>query len=46
MVIFMTTQPPRGYPNSHNQVCRLRHALYGLKQAHRVWFTKFSFVVA
>jgi hypothetical protein len=26
-------QPPFGYPNSQNQVCRLRRALYGLKQA-------------
>ena len=34
MVIFMAMQPPRGYPNSHNQVCRLRRALYGFKQAH------------
>ena len=38
-------QPPPGYLNFHNQVCRLRRALYGLKQAHRAWFTKFSYVV-
>uniref|UniRef100_A0A2N9HCJ2 Reverse transcriptase Ty1/copia-type domain-containing protein n=1 Tax=Fagus sylvatica TaxID=28930 RepID=A0A2N9HCJ2_FAGSY len=39
-------QPPPGYPDSHNQVCRLRRALYGLKQAPRAWFAKFSSVVA
>jgi hypothetical protein len=39
-------QPPPGYPDSQNQVCRLRRALYGLKQAPRAWFAKFSFVVA
>jgi hypothetical protein len=39
-------QPPPGYPNSQNQVCRLRHALYGLKQAPQAWFAKFSSVVA
>jgi hypothetical protein len=39
-------QPPLGYLNSQNQVCRLRRALYGLKQAPRAWFAKFSFVVA
>uniref|UniRef100_A0A2N9IJC8 Integrase catalytic domain-containing protein n=1 Tax=Fagus sylvatica TaxID=28930 RepID=A0A2N9IJC8_FAGSY len=38
-------QPPPGYPDSQNQVCRLRHALYGLKQALRAWFAKFSSVV-
>ncbi len=46
MVIFMAMQPPRGYPNSHNQVCRLRLALYGFKQAHHAQFTKFSFAIA
>uniref|UniRef100_A0A2N9EUE1 Integrase catalytic domain-containing protein n=1 Tax=Fagus sylvatica TaxID=28930 RepID=A0A2N9EUE1_FAGSY len=39
-------QPPPGYPDSQNQVCRLRRALYGLKQAPRAWFAKFSSVVA
>jgi hypothetical protein len=39
-------QPPPSYPDSHNQVCRLRRALYGLKQAPRAWFAKFSSVVA
>ena len=39
-------QPPSGYPDSQNQVCRFRRALYGLKQAPRVWFAKFSSVVA
>uniref|UniRef100_A0A2N9F4U9 Uncharacterized protein n=1 Tax=Fagus sylvatica TaxID=28930 RepID=A0A2N9F4U9_FAGSY len=39
-------QPPLGYPDSQNQVYRLRRALYGLKQAPRAWFAKFSFVVA
>uniref|UniRef100_A0A2N9EDP9 Integrase catalytic domain-containing protein n=1 Tax=Fagus sylvatica TaxID=28930 RepID=A0A2N9EDP9_FAGSY len=39
-------QPPPGYPDSQNQVCRLRRALYGLKQAPWAWFAKFSFVVA
>uniref|UniRef100_A0A2N9FNI5 Reverse transcriptase Ty1/copia-type domain-containing protein n=1 Tax=Fagus sylvatica TaxID=28930 RepID=A0A2N9FNI5_FAGSY len=39
-------QPPPGYPDSQNQVCRLRRALYGLKQAPRAWFAKFSYVVA
>uniref|UniRef100_A0A2N9ECI9 Reverse transcriptase Ty1/copia-type domain-containing protein n=1 Tax=Fagus sylvatica TaxID=28930 RepID=A0A2N9ECI9_FAGSY len=39
-------QPPPGYPESQNQVCRLRRALYGLKQAPRAWFAKFSSVVA
>jgi hypothetical protein len=39
-------QPPRGYPDSQNQVCHLRRALYGLKQAPRAWFAKFSSVVA
>uniref|UniRef100_A0A2N9GWD9 Integrase catalytic domain-containing protein n=1 Tax=Fagus sylvatica TaxID=28930 RepID=A0A2N9GWD9_FAGSY len=39
-------QPPLGYLDSHNQVCRLRRALYGLKQAPRAWFAKFSSVVA
>uniref|UniRef100_A0A2N9HY75 Reverse transcriptase Ty1/copia-type domain-containing protein n=1 Tax=Fagus sylvatica TaxID=28930 RepID=A0A2N9HY75_FAGSY len=38
-------QPPPGYPDSQNQVCRLRRALYGLKQAPRAWFAKFSSVV-
>uniref|UniRef100_A0A2N9H674 Reverse transcriptase Ty1/copia-type domain-containing protein n=1 Tax=Fagus sylvatica TaxID=28930 RepID=A0A2N9H674_FAGSY len=35
-------QPPPGYPDSQNQVCRLRRAFYGLKQALRAWFAKFS----
>uniref|UniRef100_A0A2N9F3P1 Reverse transcriptase Ty1/copia-type domain-containing protein n=1 Tax=Fagus sylvatica TaxID=28930 RepID=A0A2N9F3P1_FAGSY len=39
-------QPPSGYPDSQNQVCRLRRALYGLKQDPRAWFAKFSSVVA
>uniref|UniRef100_A0A2N9GQS7 Uncharacterized protein n=1 Tax=Fagus sylvatica TaxID=28930 RepID=A0A2N9GQS7_FAGSY len=39
-------QPPPGYPDSQNQVCRLRRALYGLKQAPRAWFAKFSSAVA
>ena len=39
-------QPPLGYPDSQNQVCRLRRAFYGLKQAPRAWFAKFSSVVA
>uniref|UniRef100_A0A2N9F074 Reverse transcriptase Ty1/copia-type domain-containing protein n=1 Tax=Fagus sylvatica TaxID=28930 RepID=A0A2N9F074_FAGSY len=39
-------QPPPGYHDSQNLVCRLRHALYGLKQAPRAWFAKFSSVVA
>ncbi|XP_075636923.1 secreted RxLR effector protein 161-like [Castanea sativa] len=39
-------QPPRGYPHSGSQVCRLRRAFYGLKQAPRAWFEKFSSVVA
>jgi hypothetical protein len=39
-------QPPLGYPDSQNQVCRLRRVLYGLKQAPWAWFAKFSFVVA
>uniref|UniRef100_A0A2N9G4E2 Integrase catalytic domain-containing protein n=1 Tax=Fagus sylvatica TaxID=28930 RepID=A0A2N9G4E2_FAGSY len=39
-------QPPSGYPDSQNQVCRLRRALYGLKQALRAWFAKISSVVA
>ena len=39
-------QPPLGYPHSGSQVCRLCRALYGLKQALRVWFEKFSLVVA
>jgi hypothetical protein len=39
-------QPPPSYPNSQNQVCRLRRALYGLKQAPRAWFAKFSSVIA
>ena len=38
-------QPPLGYPDSQNQVCRLRRALYGLKQVPRAWFVKFSSVV-
>uniref|UniRef100_A0A2N9IDW1 Reverse transcriptase Ty1/copia-type domain-containing protein n=1 Tax=Fagus sylvatica TaxID=28930 RepID=A0A2N9IDW1_FAGSY len=38
-------QPPPGYPDSQNQVCRLRRAFYGLKQALRAWFAKFSSVV-
>ena len=42
----MYIQPPPGYPHSDSQVCRLRHALYGLKQTPRVWFEKFSLVVA
>ena len=28
-------QPPSGYPDSQNQVCRFRRALYGLKQTTR-----------
>ena len=39
-------QPPRGYPDSMNQVCRLRRAFYSLKQAPRAWFAQFSYVVA
>uniref|UniRef100_A0A2N9FRX8 Reverse transcriptase Ty1/copia-type domain-containing protein n=1 Tax=Fagus sylvatica TaxID=28930 RepID=A0A2N9FRX8_FAGSY len=39
-------QPPPSYPDSQNQVCRLRRAVYDLKQAPRAWFVKFSFVVA
>ena len=39
-------QPPPNYPDSQNQVCRLRRTLYGLKQAPRAWFAKFNFVVA
>ena len=39
-------QPPPSYPDSHNQVCRLRRALYVLKQASQAWFAKFSSVVA
>ena len=39
-------QPPPGYLDSQNQVCRIRYALYGLKQAPRAWFAKFSSVVA
>src|SRR5688572_23357200 len=31
---------PEGFPNHHNQVCRLKKALYGLKQASRQWFAK------
>uniref|UniRef100_A0A2N9IUD6 Reverse transcriptase Ty1/copia-type domain-containing protein n=1 Tax=Fagus sylvatica TaxID=28930 RepID=A0A2N9IUD6_FAGSY len=38
--------PPPGYPDSQNQVCRLRCALYGLKQTPRAWFAKFSSMVA
>uniref|UniRef100_A0A2N9G2B1 Reverse transcriptase Ty1/copia-type domain-containing protein n=1 Tax=Fagus sylvatica TaxID=28930 RepID=A0A2N9G2B1_FAGSY len=30
-------QPPRGSPDSMNQVCCLRRAFYSLKQAHRAW---------
>jgi hypothetical protein len=39
-------QPPRGYLDSQNQVCRLCRALYGLKQAPWTYFAKFSSVVA
>ena len=39
-------QPPPGYPDSQNQVCRLRRALCGLKQAPQAWFAKFSSVVS
>uniref|UniRef100_A0A2N9H689 Reverse transcriptase Ty1/copia-type domain-containing protein n=1 Tax=Fagus sylvatica TaxID=28930 RepID=A0A2N9H689_FAGSY len=46
MTYFASYQPPPGYPDSQNQVCRLRRALYGLKQAPRAWFANFSSVVA
>ena len=39
-------QPPPSYPHSGSQVCRLRRALYSIKQAPRVWFEKFSSIVA
>ena len=39
-------QPPLSYPDSQNQVCRLRRALYSLKQAPQARFAKFSSVVA
>uniref|UniRef100_A0A2N9HCD2 Reverse transcriptase Ty1/copia-type domain-containing protein n=1 Tax=Fagus sylvatica TaxID=28930 RepID=A0A2N9HCD2_FAGSY len=44
--LLAVAAPPPGYPDSQNQVCRLRRALYGLKQAPRAWFAKISNVVA
>uniref|UniRef100_A0A2N9HQU3 Reverse transcriptase Ty1/copia-type domain-containing protein n=1 Tax=Fagus sylvatica TaxID=28930 RepID=A0A2N9HQU3_FAGSY len=43
--LLAVAAPPPGYPDSQNQVCRLRRALYGLKQAPRAWFAKISNVV-
>jgi transposase InsO family protein len=35
-------EPPEGFPNSDNQVCRLKKSLYGLKQSPRCWNSKFT----
>jgi hypothetical protein len=35
-------EPPEGFPNSNNQVCRLKKSLYGLKQSPRCWNSKFT----
>ena len=31
-------EPPQGYENTKNMVCKLLKALYGLKQAPRAWY--------
>jgi hypothetical protein len=35
-------EPPEGFPNKDNHVCRLQKSLYGLKQSPRCWNSKFT----